>query len=149
MPRSRALLSISTASVSRCWAAFYRASVRLPPRELLLRALERIESEGRLRGKKTAIELGCGAGSDTLELLRRGRKVLAIDQQVSALVFLSRRVPPRKRGLRSLLDPPMEGILLPRTDLVHASFPSRSVPPLGSPRSGETSVRASSLEGVS
>ena len=112
----------TTAPITRYWARFYRATAGLPPRELLLRTLERIESEGKLHRTKTAIDLGCGAGTDTLELLRRGWKVLAIDQQVSALEFLSHRVPPRQRGSLSLLASPMEGLSLPKADLIYASF---------------------------
>jgi len=112
----------STTPVTRYWARYYRATAGIRPRELLVRTLERIDSEGRLRRKRTAIDLGCGAGTDTLELLRRGWTVLAIDQQVSALEFLSRRVPARQRGSLSLLAAPMEGLSLPKADLIYASF---------------------------
>ncbi|HLM90560.1 MAG TPA: class I SAM-dependent methyltransferase [Thermoplasmata archaeon] len=66
--------------------------------------------------------MGFGAGNDTLELLRRGWKVLAIDQQPAALEFLSRRVPSRLRGSLTLQASPMEGLTLPKADLIYGSF---------------------------
>lgn len=104
------------------WLGYYRWSAGRPPRELLLRVLDHVTWEGRTRRRRTAIDLGCGAGNDTLELLRQGWHVLAIDQEPSALKFLARRVPSRWRGRLTLLAAPMEGLSIPRADLVYASF---------------------------
>ncbi len=68
------------------------------------------------------MDLGFGAGNDTLELLRRGWNVLAIDQQASAADFLARRVPPAHRPRLTCLIAPMEGLKLPPADLIYASF---------------------------
>lgn len=104
------------------WKAYYRWTSARPPRELLLRTLEHIDWEGRPRRRRTAIDLGFGAGTDTLELLRRGWSVLAIDGQRDAANFLARRVPPRLRPALTSLVAPMEGLELPSTDLIYASF---------------------------
>ena len=104
------------------WSGYYRWSAGRPPRELLLRALDHVTWEERSGHGSTAIDLGCGAGNDTLELLRRGWQVLAIDQQPSALRFLQRRVPSRWRSRLTLLAAPMEGLSLPRADLIYAAF---------------------------
>ena len=110
------------AAVNANWAGYYRWTAGRPPRELLLRVLDHIAWEKTTRRRRTAVDLGCGAGNDTLELLRRGWEVLAIDQQPSALRLVSRRVPSRWRKRLTLLAAPMEGLSLPRADLVYASF---------------------------
>jgi tellurite methyltransferase len=104
------------------WAGYYRWTSGRPPRELLLRALDHIDWEGKDRRKRTAIDLGFGAGTDTLELLRRGWWVLGIDREPAALDFLSRRVPLRQRRLLTLQTSPMEGLSLPKVNLIYASF---------------------------
>ncbi len=104
------------------WAGFYRWTARRPPRELLLRTLDHIGWETKRPRRRSAIDLGFGAGNDSLELLRRGWRVLGIDQQLAAIRFLSRRVPPRRRNSLTLLQAPMEGLTLPSSDLVYASF---------------------------
>ena len=114
--------SKTSGPVAQNWLGFYRWTAHRPPRELLLRALDHVNWEGGRRRRRTAIDLGSGAGNDSLELLRRGWRVLAIDQQTQALEFLSRRVPPRRRGSLALLAAPMEGLVLPKADLVYASF---------------------------
>lgn len=104
------------------WAAYYRWTATRPPRELLLRTLDHIDWERKSRTRRTAIELGFGAGTDTLELLRRGWLVLAIDGQKDAVNFLARRVPARLRPSLTSLVAQMEGLELPPTDLIYASF---------------------------
>jgi SAM-dependent methyltransferase len=69
--------------VSEGWSRFY-AAAGTDPRETLLDALDRFEAEKRAPG--TAVDLGCGTGRDTLELLRRGWRVVAIDSQPEAIV---------------------------------------------------------------
>lgn len=115
--------TVTQRTVAQNWAGYYRWTAGRPPRELLLRALDHVAWEKRTgRKMRTAIDLGCGAGNDTLELLRRGWQVLSIDQQTTALKFVARRVPKRWVGRLSLLAAPMEGLSLPRADLIYASF---------------------------
>jgi len=106
----------------RAWTGYYRWTAKRPPRELLLQTLNHIDWERRPKRAATAVDLGCGAGTDSLELLRRGWKVLAIDGQTSAVRFLARRVPPAHRNSLTSLVAPMEGLELPPADLVYASF---------------------------
>ena len=50
-------------------------------------------------GHRTAIDLGCGAGIETTDLLRRGWNVIAIDREpasLSAVVELARILPNQK-----------------------------------------------------
>jgi tellurite methyltransferase len=104
------------------WAGYYRWTAKRPPRELLLRTLDHIDWEGKKRRSRTAIDLGFGSGTDTLELLRRGWKVVAIDGQRTAARFLARRVPREHENSLTCLVAPMEGLELPSADLIYASF---------------------------
>lgn len=111
-----------TTRVRRDWPSYYRWTAGRPPRELLLRTLLHLEWEGGRRRRRLAVELGFGAGNDTLELLRRGWEVIGIDGDPAAAKFLSRRVPNRLRHRLSLRTAPMEGLILPKADLVYASY---------------------------
>ena len=121
----------------RAWEAYYQWTSHRPPRDLLLQVLNHVDWERRPKRGRTAIDLGFGAGTDTLELLRRGWKVLAIDGQASAARFLARRVPARYRLSLTSLVAQMEDLELPPADLVYASFslpfcPPAKFPPLWS-----------------
>jgi len=104
------------------WAGYYRWTAKRPPRELLAQVLNHVEWEKKGRRGREAIDLGSGAGTDSLELLRRGWKVLAIDGQESAARFLSRRAPLKLRRSLSCRVAQMEGLELPPADLIYASF---------------------------
>src|SRR5919206_4846074 len=54
------------------WAKYY-AAAGADPRETLVQAADAFAAPS------FAVDLGCGTGRDTLELLRRGWRVLAID----------------------------------------------------------------------
>jgi tellurite methyltransferase len=111
------------------WKAYYRWTAKRPPRELLLQTLNHIDWERGAGRGRTAIELGFGAGTDSLELLRRGWKVLAIDGQRTAAEMLSRRVPPARRNALTCVVARMEDVELPPADLVYASFSLPFCPP--------------------
>lgn len=104
------------------WLEYYRFTASRPPRDLLVQVLNHVEWERKPRRRRTAVELGFGAGTDTLELLRRGWKVVAIDGQEVAAKFLARRVPARHRPSLTTVVAAMEGLDVPPADLVYASF---------------------------
>jgi SAM-dependent methyltransferase len=68
---------------------YYDAVEATPPRPTLIKALELFAAEGRPAG--IAADLGCGSGVDTVELLNRGWRVIAIDKSESALERLRNR----------------------------------------------------------
>lgn len=70
-----------------------------------------------------ALDLGCGTGRDTVELLRRGWSVLAIDAEADAIAELKARPEAVSAGDR--LETQVvrfETIALPACDLVNSSF---------------------------
>jgi len=93
--------------------------VKSPPTPTLSLALWLFEAETLRRKQRYAIDLGCGAGRDTVELLRRGWRVLAIDKEPQAIKLT--RAAATKYPLRTTLTS-FEEIKLPRCDLVNASW---------------------------
>src|SRR3954468_24291573 len=78
-------------AAKRDWPAYFAAVAGKPARDTLLKALELFEKEKRAPG--FAVDLGCGSGRDTLELLRRGWRVLAVDSSSEGMELLRAAVP--------------------------------------------------------
>jgi SAM-dependent methyltransferase len=110
----------------RDWNAYFDALGHLPARDTLLRAIARFDAEGVLeaaQNRRSAIDLGCGDGRDSLELIARGWHVLAIDSSAEGVARLTARA--RELGLPGYLTTrhaAFEGLTLGATDLVNASF---------------------------
>ncbi|HKA27105.1 MAG TPA: class I SAM-dependent methyltransferase, partial [Gaiellaceae bacterium] len=77
--------------MSEGWGRYYDAAKGGAPRETLLFALDLFEREGGGGKERLAVDLGCGEGRDTVELLRRGWRVLAIDAEREAIERLRTR----------------------------------------------------------
>ena len=92
----------------------YYDAVGDEPRDTLLAALDRFVAPG------TAVDLGCGTGRDTLELLRRGWQVVAIDSEAEAIGRL--RAAARDDVRLATQVAVYEDAALPECDLVNASW---------------------------
>ena len=101
------------------WVGYYDEQGEREPHDLLLQVLAMFDDDGR-RG--LAVDLGCGQGFETAELLRRGWEVVAIDATEEGIRRLRGRVPasdtPRLRTVVSR----MEDADVPAADLIHASY---------------------------
>jgi tellurite methyltransferase len=104
-----------TDSSSR-WREYYRRTGDRAPRATLLFALDRFERPG------FAVDLGCGGGRDTVEMLRRGWRVLAVDAEAAALEELNARPDLEHRERLSTEQARFEDFAPPRCDLINASF---------------------------
>lgn len=96
---------------------FYDATQGSPALPSLLKALTCWEAAPGL-----AVDLGCGAGRDSLELLRRGWRVLAIDQEPAAIERLRAQVPPEQLSVLETLCARFEDAALPAANLINSSF---------------------------
>lgn len=103
----------------RDWPGYFQAVLGKPPRDTLLKALELFDKEGR---SGHAIDLAAGEGRDTLELLRRGWRVLAIEESKAGLDLLLPRVPAEHRDRLETRAANFRGLTLPPTDLLNVSF---------------------------
>ncbi|HUZ75067.1 MAG TPA: class I SAM-dependent methyltransferase [Stellaceae bacterium] len=109
--------------MSEGFGAYYDATAARPPRKTLIAALDRFAAPG------FAVDLGCGQGRDTIELLRRSWSVLAIDAEEDAIARLRTRpdLPPGAK-----LETRVEAFTAarwPDCDLVNASFALPLCPP--------------------
>jgi SAM-dependent methyltransferase len=107
------------------WAGYYAWSAGREPRPLLLAACRELGAgQDRL-----AIDLGCGEGTDALELLARGWLVLAVDAEPAGLALLRARIPPPAAGRIRVLHASFAEADLPRAHLIHAGFSLPFCPP--------------------
>jgi trans-aconitate methyltransferase len=88
------------------------------PRQLLLDALEKFPAGASLH----AIDLGCGDGTETAFLLSRGWSVLAVDAEEAGIKRLLDKVPAEGQVHLQTQVAVFEEIVLPSTDLIHASY---------------------------
>ncbi|NJL45112.1 MAG: class I SAM-dependent methyltransferase [Leptolyngbyaceae cyanobacterium SM2_3_12] len=106
----------------RNWADYYQAVQGRPPRETLLLALDRFDQEALPTPTARAVDLGCGDGRDTVEILRRGWSVLAIDKEAEALARLTQRSSLDFSNLETQIQA-FETLVLPaEVNLINASF---------------------------
>lgn len=103
---------------TRDWPGYFKAVAGKEPRETMVKALGLFDQPG------LAIDLGCGEGRDTVELLARGWRVLAIDGHEMA-ADLTRHHPRLPKDATDRLEvrlAEMESVALPPCELLNASF---------------------------
>lgn len=116
------------------WTKYFDAMAGMPARETLLLAVRRFEEERihhrgtedaeKALGRKNllAVDLGCGEGRDSVELLRRGWRVLAVDSEREAIDRLVARLTEEERERLSWVVERFERAEWPACDMVNASF---------------------------
>jgi SAM-dependent methyltransferase len=101
------------------WVGYYDEQGEREPHDLLLQVLGMFDDDGR-RG--LAVDLGCGQGFDSAELLRRGWEVVAIDATEEGIRRLRGRVPDSDAPRLQTVVSRMEDADVPTADLIYASF---------------------------
>lgn len=111
------------------WSRYFDAVKDLPPRETLVRALDTFDAERRAAqslivptDRPLAIDLGAGDGRDTLEMLSRGWRVIAIDSSAEAVRRLLERAPLEHMDRLEARVQRFEDAVLVPAELVNASF---------------------------
>lgn len=97
---------------NRDWPRYYDAVAGKPARDTLLKALALFDEENgsdAATEPRLAVDLGCGSGRDTFELLRRGWRTIAVDHTDDGL----QRLAAQARDLRL----PLDQLTLVRDDL--------------------------------
>ena len=110
---------------SHDWEAYYERTLSRPPRSTLRFALRRFEDDWRHGSKPAspfAIDLGCGGGRDTFELLRRGWRVLAIDAEPQAIRALEGSTEVPGASVLMTQSERFESVALPTANLINSSF---------------------------
>lgn len=119
----------SSLDCSAGWASYYEAVSGTPPREILVAALDAWEAEFPNSEDKVGVDLACGEGRDTVEFLRRGWRVIAIDSETIALDLLRGRADLPTTGILETRLGPMEDATWDEVDIVNASFALPFCPP--------------------
>ena len=115
--------------VGERWVCFFDAA-GAEPRETLLLALERYAAEATGESEPLAVDLGCGTGRDSLELLRRGWRVLAVDVHPEALKRLRSKAATLQLAARlETLHSSFEAASWPTARLLNSSFALPFCPP--------------------
>jgi tellurite methyltransferase len=112
-------LTMTVENRSERWRRYYVKTDGRPPRETLLFALARFDAEA---GPGQAVDLGCGGGRDTIEMLRRGWSVLAIDEEPQAIAALEARPGIGADGCLETRRARFDETTWPTADLVNSSF---------------------------
>jgi tellurite methyltransferase len=103
------------------WSSYYEKTGRRPPRRTLSHALDAFDREGQ-HDARLAADLGCGSGRDTIEILRRGWPVIAVDAAPEAIdKLMSRPDLPEGAAIETQISR-YEDMALPPCDLVNAAF---------------------------
>ncbi len=101
------------------WKEYYQKIKGRAPRQLLLDVLACYPDEP--TGQRSAIDLGCGDGTESAFLLERGWEVLAIDGEPDAIGHLLEKVPRIKMGRLHTQVAKFKDVRLPPADLIYAS----------------------------
>ncbi|HMS33407.1 MAG TPA: DinB family protein [Ignavibacteria bacterium] len=122
--KKKFISEIKTAEDERVhdWSSYYKNKSNLVPRDTLLKALEIFEKEKPSDEQLFAIDLGCGHGADTLELLKRNWKVLAIDNSDEGLAILEDSIIPSRKCNFRKVNMSFEDLKLMKCNLLNASY---------------------------
>lgn len=104
------------------WPDYYASQAGRAPRALLQTVLQRWDGAATGHEPREAIDLGCGDGADTVELLRRGWRVLAVDQHAAAIDLLRRSVQPTDRDRLITRVADFTDLTRPGADLIYCGW---------------------------
>jgi tellurite methyltransferase len=113
---------------SEYWSRYYVVTVDRPAWHTVrlaidrFRAADEVAPPGSPPRRRFAVDLGCGAGRDSRELLRAGWRVLAVDREPAAGAALAAATEP---GLRPNLEfqlADLASVEIPACDLVNANL---------------------------
>ena len=103
------------------WPAYYEVTAERPSWTTTAAAADAF-GEHPADGPRFAVDLGCGAGRDTRELLRRGWRVLATDMTPEGPQTLWRLTPQEDRARLETEVAPLSDFEIPVCDLVNANL---------------------------
>ena len=101
------------------WKQYYQKLKGRVPRPLLMEVLAYYPD---VSLRQTAVDLGCGDGTEAALLLERGWHVLAVDGQPAAMEHLMEKVSAENKSRLQTKVATFREVLLPAADLVHASL---------------------------
>ena len=98
---------------------YYQNSIKKNKASRLLSEFFKLKLDNNLK-EKNAIDMGCGAGNDTVFLLEKGFEVTAIDSEPQVKEVLSRRAE-NQQNLNVVIDD-FSKVQLLKADLINANY---------------------------
>lgn len=111
------------------WAAYYRHTLGREPRQLFVKGMAALAAGGIAPGR--AVEIGFGDGTETLDLLDGGWRVLAVDPAPQAAELLGSRVDGRAADRLEIRTESAATVALPPFDLLYAGYALSFLEPAG------------------
>lgn len=116
------------------WAAYYQKVAGRPLRPLFVQAMTYYaDSLNAVPGGRSALDLGCGDGTETLALLHHGWQVFAVDQHADAIARVEAGAPADQRHRLTTHCALMEEATFPHVDLIYAGLSLPFCPPAAFP----------------
>lgn len=110
-----------TQSQSEGWHGYYAAQTGRATRPVFDEAMALL-GEAQAGDVRMAVDLGCGDGTESLALLSRGWRVLAVDQEAEAIGLLRARVPAEHAKRLETRQMGFEALDWPPCELVYAGY---------------------------
>jgi SAM-dependent methyltransferase len=104
------------------WPDYYRVTAERPAWATVTRAADAFPQLEPGAPPRLAVDLGCGAGRDTRELLRRGWRVIAMDKTPEGIETLMALTPLGDRSRLVALVADLADFDIPTCDLVNADL---------------------------
>lgn len=111
------------------WEQYYQAVQGREPRSLFLAVLAAFEADGFDPSVGQVVDLGCGDGTETLALLARGWRVLAVDREPAAIERVLAAVRDEHRPRLQTQVAAFQDAVLPPADFVYAGLSLPFCPP--------------------
>lgn len=109
---------------NRKWAAYSKKTAIYTARKITLAAIEKFSRRAFVG---TAIDIGCGSGNDSAELLSRGWQVYAIDSAASVIDGVNKRLGSNRKFKARQGD--IRLLRLPKADLIIGNYLIPFIPP--------------------
>lgn len=101
------------------WNEYYKNTLSESPSKILAKYFE-LGLDSNHKSNKLAIDLGCGAGNDTIYLLKKNYKVIAVDKEVSVINLIKSRISDTSK-LDFIIES-FENIKLNKVDLITSNL---------------------------
>ena len=103
------------------WSQYYNNHLNSKTTSTLLKGLKYFNQKNTTLEKK-CMDIGCGQGTDTIELLKQGWNVIAVDKEEEAKKIITTNHPELCKKNLKIIIKKMEDISIKETSIINASY---------------------------